>query len=343
MAWIPVFALLFAIVTASSTVGAQNRQPQTPQVKQATASTEPAGALSVLVDSTDDYRIGPRDVLEIKVDDADELSKVYEIRADGTFLMSYLNRIKAQGRTPDELARFIENGLRGSYLKDPHVSVVVKAFNSHTFYVQGSIHRPGPYQIEGKPSLFKLIIVAGGLMENCGTTAFVIRRIKDKASDSSSEGVAGQDEKSEADVSEYEVHQVSIAGLQRGRVPQFILEPGDLVNIPKADLFYVAGEVNAPGSFPLSDGTTLRQAIALSQGMTFNAKSNDARIMRTDEKGKLQELKVDISAIMKNKAEDVPLMANDLIIVPNSRGKSIANTMLKAFGMGAAQRGIYRY
>jgi len=46
---------------------------------------------------------------------------------------------------------------------------------------------------------------------------------------------------------------------------------------------------------------------------------------------------------MKNKAQDVVLQANDLIIVPNSKGKSIVNAMLKALGMGAAQRGVYRY
>ena len=41
------------------------------------------------------------------------------------------------------------------------------------------------------------------------------------------------------------------------------LEPGDTVNIPPTDVFFVAGEVNQPGSFPLKDGTTLRQAISL--------------------------------------------------------------------------------
>jgi polysaccharide export outer membrane protein len=119
------------------------------------------------------------------------------------------------------------------------------------------------------------------------------------------------------------------------------LEPGDIVNIPQADVFYVAGEVNAPGSFPLSEGTTLRQAIALSQGTTMNAALGNGVIFRQDAStGKRIEIPVNIGAVMKAKKDDIPLLANDIVIVPNSRTKTIGNSILKAVGMGAAQRGV---
>src|SRR5215813_1010308 len=44
----------------------------------AQATPDHASSQSVVVSADEDYRIGPRDVLEIKVDDADELSKFYE-------------------------------------------------------------------------------------------------------------------------------------------------------------------------------------------------------------------------------------------------------------------------
>jgi len=357
---------------------AQTR-PQPPMKTQTSGSApEPVASPSILVNAEEDYRIGPRDVIEVKVADADELSQNYEVRADGTFLMTYLNRVKAGGKTPDELARFIEDGLRGNYLKNPHVSVVVRQFNSHTFIIQGLVVKPGVYQIEGRPSLLKLISVAGGLSENHGTTAFIIRELKSKrmtaapnevgnspsatapsAASHGSQTQAGQtqtassapgpnkpdtDDKDVEEAAEYTVKTVNIAGLLKGRLEQNIfLEPGDTVSIPKADVFYVAGEVNAPGSFPLGDGATLRQALALSQGTTSNAKMAEGVIWRTDDSGKLQEIKIDIGAVMKNKADDVALQANDMIIVPNSRTKTVMNNLLKALGMGTAQRGIYRY
>jgi protein involved in polysaccharide export with SLBB domain len=43
--------------------------------------------------------------------------------------------------------------------------------------VQGAVRRAGLYQIEGQPSLLKLITIAGGLTENYGSTAFIIREI----------------------------------------------------------------------------------------------------------------------------------------------------------------------
>jgi len=145
---------------------------------------------------------------------------------------------------------------------------------------------------------------------------------------------------------QYELKTVNISGLYKGRIDQNVfIEPGDIVTIPPIDVFFVAGEVNAPGSFPLKDGTTLRQAISLAQGTSFNAATGNGVIFREDlANGKRQEIKVDIGSVMKGKQEDIAIQANDIIIVPNSRAKSVGNALLKAFGMGAAQRGpYYRY
>ena len=120
------------------------------------------------------------------------------------------------------------------------------------------------------------------------------------------------------------------------------LEAGDLINIPQSDVFFVSGEVYAPGQFQLSEGTTLRQAMALAQGTTFNAATGDGVIFRTDPAtGHREEIKVDIGAVMKNRKPDVPLVANDVVLIPNSKTKTIGNALLKAMGMGAVQRGPF--
>jgi polysaccharide export outer membrane protein len=137
--------------------------------------------------------------------------------------------------------------------------------------------------------------------------------------------------------SDYDLIKVNIAALYRGQSDQR-LEPGDIVNIPRADVFFVAGEVKAPGSFPLKEGTTLRQAVSLAQGMTFSAKSKRGIIFREIPMlGSRQEIKVDIGAIMTGKKEDIPLLANDVIIIPNSRAKSIGGVMLQALGVNSAR------
>jgi polysaccharide biosynthesis/export protein len=282
------------------------------------------------------------------------LSMTIPVNADGTFLMSYLGRIKAQEKTPEELGKEIASGLRGKYLKNPQVLVSVKQYYSRSFYISGAVQRPGIYQIEGRPSLLKLVTVAGGLRENYGSQAFIMREVKGKNTDApdlkqvsaNTQSATAQTPNPNAeDNVEYMVQTVNISGMLRGLGSNNMrLEPGDSVNIPPADVFYVAGEVNAPGQFPLSEGTTLRQAMALAQGTTFNAAMGEGVIFRTDlSTGRREEIKVNIGEVMKNKKQDLTLQANDIVMVPNSKGKTIGNAILKAFGMGAAQRGPYRY
>ncbi|HKP14075.1 MAG TPA: polysaccharide biosynthesis/export family protein, partial [Blastocatellia bacterium] len=310
--------------------------------QQAETKSAPAGRTmgsgQVLAASDEDYRIGVNDVIDIKVENAPELTGEYRVTSAGTFLMPYLGRIAAQHKTPEQLAQLISDGLRGDYLRDPKVVVKVKEFNSRSFFIHGSVRNPGVYQSEGNPSLLELITLASGLAENHGSTAFIIRRSKPPAptppqpinapipaAEAGAEGGDGP---------KYELKTVNVNALLKGQFNEdTYLEPGDIVNIPPADVFFVAGEVNQPGSFPLKDGTTVRQAIALAQGMKFNAASSRGIIFREGQSGKREELAVDIAAMMSGKKEDLVVRANDIIIVPNSRGKSVGGALLRAFGL----------
>jgi polysaccharide biosynthesis/export protein len=338
------FLFLACVIFLTQAVAAQTRsqpkiQPSSPGGGE--MSTTPA----ILVATDQDYRIGPRDVIEIKVDDAPELSVTAAVSADGTFLMPYLKRLKAEGKTTDELGKEIADGLRGRYLKDPNVMIFVKQFNSRAFYILGAVKKPGVYQVEGNPSMMKMLTIAGGLADNHGSTAIILHEVKKKPAAAAATTMPVTDATAVSeDDTEYTARTVNVNGMFKGlglENKETYLEPGDIINVLPADVFFVAGEVFAPGQFPLTDGTTLRQAMALAQGLTFNAATGKGIIFRTDPvTGRREEIKVDIGAVMKNRKEDIPLMANDIVLVPNSKGRTIGNTFLKAFGMGAAQRGL---
>ena len=356
----PAVVMFLAVALALVSAGARAQTRQQPQVKPPTPSGgDTSTTPTILVSPDEDYVIGPRDVIEIKVDDAPELSLTASVNADGTFLMPYLKRVKAGGKRTEDLSKEIADGLRGKYLKDPNVLVSVKQFNSRAFFILGAARRPGVYQIEGHPSLIKLITVAGGLAENHGSIAFILHEVKKGPRSDTGEAAKAiptvadaqnlvfKGDKTPDDEPEFVVRTINISNLFRGIVPkdrEMILEPGDIVNIPIADVFFVAGEVNAPGSFPLSEGTTLRQAVALSQGLTMNAASSKGVIFRQNQAtGQRQEIAVDVGAVMKGKGEDVTILANDIVIVPNSKMKTIGNSVLKALGAAGIQRGVYGY
>ncbi len=323
-----------------------------------------AVAPTVLAALDEDYRIGANDVIEIEIEDAPELSGPRRVNANGTFLMPYLGRLTAKGKTPEDLALLITKGLDPRYLSNPRVNVVVKQYNSRSFFIQGSVRSPGVYQIEGRPTLLELVTVAGGLADSHASTVFIIRKIKTTtgeivqppiiaaaakeptatqrprlAAANTEAVVTGSANETLPKLPQYELIQTNLAGLLRGNFSQnMFLEPGDIVNIPQSDMFFVAGEVHAPGSFTLREGTSLRQAIALAQGTNFKAAPNRTIIFRENpQTGERQEIKVDLSAVMTGKAGDQTILANDIIIVPNSKMKSIAAPILSTLGQQAVR------
>lgn len=318
-----------------------------------------ARSSEVIMSSGEDYRLAASDVIKILVEDAPELSSNYRINKAGTIPMRYLGTMSVVGKTPDEVSAIIADGLRNRYLKDPKVFVTVEQYNSRTFFIQGAVKNPGVFVIEGKPSLFKLISIAGGMQDNHGSLAYIIRETKvnpeklekaragiDQGADPAAQtpapttplgqvieekkaGLAGIEGETE-----YELLMAHINGLYRGRFEEnMIIQPNDLVYIPPSDVFFVAGEVKAPGQFPLREGTTLRQAISLAQGTFFKSATNRAVIFRQDPAtGKLTEVPVDVGLVMSGKKDDVPIMPNDVIVVPNSKVKTVSGALLTALG-----------
>jgi polysaccharide export outer membrane protein len=280
---------------------------------------QPGGEINapgIIVSPHEDYRIGPGDVLDVQVNLAPELSNISRVNSDGTFLMPFIGRIRAQHRTTEELAELIAGKLKDEYLKNPIVKIVLKQIDSRTYFIQGAVRRSGIYRIEGRPTLLELITIGGGLADNYGTTAFIIRRNKSI---------------------NFDILKANIAGLLKGNFEQnVVLEPGDIVNIPPSEVFFIAGEVREPGSFPLRYGTTLRQAISLAQGTTPKAAASQTIIYREDDDGRRREIKVDLDAVMRARGDDMTLAANDIVIVPNSPLKSAAIPILNAFGAGLA-------
>jgi polysaccharide biosynthesis/export protein len=305
----------------------------------------PRNGESIQLNSGQEYRIGPNDLVEIKIDKAEELSGTYRITTAGSFLMKFLGQIPAQGKTSEQLAKQIADGLRGRYLVDPDVRVAVVQHSGQAYFIQGAVHSPGMFQVQGRLTLLELITLAGGLTENHGSTAYLIRKIKPQAAtvQVASPGETPESGEAGEEIAKFELVKANISGLLRGNLNNnIVVEAGDMITIPPTDVFFVSGAVEAPGSFPLKAGTTLRQAISLAQGPNSKASLGKSVIYREDPAtGKQTEIKVDISAVMSGKKEDIAIQPNDIIQIPDSRFKSIRNTLLTTLGFGAS--GMVRF
>lgn len=331
------YTILLLLIIPLLALAVKAQTPQVPDKPMSVDRTTVGSA--VLVAPDEDYRISPGDTIDIQIEDAPELCQTFIVTSAGSIDMPFLGKIVVKGLTTAELSKSIAGSLREQdYLKSPLVRVTVKQYNSQTYFIQGSVRQPGVYQLAGRPSLVKLISLAGGLADNHGPLAVILRPRKPAEAAPATSAPDTPDEKDIGD--QYDLIKVNLTTIfQYGRFDQnFRISPGDIITIPPANVFYVAGEVHAPGSFQLKDGTTLRQAIALAQGTTFKAKLDRAVIFRDNpDTGARQEIHVDISDVMSGKKEDLLLSPNDVIIVPNSRTKSFTGAFLTALGLNMAR------
>nr|UXE44730.1 hypothetical protein Hi04_10k_c3120_00032 [uncultured bacterium] len=76
------------------------------------------------------------------------------------------------------------------------------------------------------------------------------------------------------------------------------------------------GQVAKPGSFPLTTGLTLMQAISLAGGLSQIADDNNVTLTRKVDKGTIT-VSISVDAITDGKAPDVALQAGDRIWVPS--------------------------
>lgn len=120
-----------------------------------------------------------------------------------------------------------------------------------------------------------------------------------------------------------------------------IVNPGDVVQVRAAGMFYVIGDVNQPGGFPLnqSEPLSVLQGVAMAEGLKPTAAAGSSVILRPMD-GDRREIPVDLGQVMSGSAPDAFLQAEDILFVPKSMTRSVARGVLDAFIRMATLRGI---
>lgn len=328
-----------------------------------------------------DYRIGPDDQLDIAVLEAPELARAPRVSASGEVSVALIGSVHAAGLTTRELETVIEELYRRSYILDPHVSVQVRDMQSHTVAVFGAVKKPGVFQIREPKTVIELLSLAEGLDSDAGDSVIIERRgawgpaaasseTKNLAAGTNSTDVSGHQapgiqqgsssasatnppatspaEIPSANDSEPAVEQVDLKKLLDTGDPKLnlLINPGDVVKVPRAELVYVVGEVGRPGGFELksNENISVLQAIALAQGMTHTSAGARARIIRANSAtGQREEIPINLSKIIAGRIPDPILQPRDIVFVPNSVGRTAAYRsldMVATIGSGIA---VYRW
>ncbi len=251
-----------------------------------------------------EYKIGPKDQLEIKVDKSDRFNTLARVTEDGKITINYVGEVVVENLTTSELERKLAQILIDKRLMiDPQVQVSVKDFQSSLVSVLGAVKEPGMVQLMGRQTLMQVISKAGGITRDAGREIIIIRRQPDGTSNAL----------------HIPTDDLFMKGETKYDVP---LEPSDIVNVQvdREVQIYVMGQVKTPGALKVLQSRipTVTQAIAQAGDFTERARKGHVIIRRKDPSGAEREIIVDVSAILKNKAKDVPLQENDIVFVPQS-------------------------
>ena len=270
------------------------------------------------------YRIGPGDVLEVRVARAPELSRdAVRVDQSGSIRMPMLDvDIPAACQTEGELAQNIARLYR-KYKNDPHVDVFVKEFQSQPVAVIGAVHGAAQFKMQRRVRLLELLSLAGGPTDSAGQSVQIVHAGKGPICQQP--GSSGTDGNDASAFVTYTLKD-TLHGLPEANP---FVQPGDIIQVPLADQVFVLGNVRKPSAIPLKEPLTVSRAIAIAGGTAPSTKKDKVRILRQlPGSTQKQEIYVDLTAIEKNKATDVALMPNDVVDVPISGTKSILRSLL---------------
>lgn len=288
---------------------------------------------------TDGYRIGPDDLLDVRIPDltdpqslvgsrfgqgqsggqavaaAPAFQQGLRVSASGDINVQTLGSVHAAGLTPTQLEAELARRLVASgILRAPQPSVQVAEYRSGVVAVIGSVERPGLYPVtRPHATLADMVWAAGGPAKDAGRVV---------------EFVAANGPRGGAPIRvdlEVLLHPEA-----RGSAPGADCEgirctdlrfnpevrPGDTISMDPAGSVTVDGWVDKPGAYPVTRGLTVGGVIAAAGGQLFPADRSRTTVRRVDAGGATQSFDVDLAAVAAGTADDIPITDGDVVHVP---------------------------
>ena len=245
------------------------------------------------------YRLGPKDLLRVKVFEVPELNVDSRVSESGTVNLPLIGEVPASGLTGQEFGASLKRLLEARYVNRANVSVEILEFRSRPITLIGSVKQPGNLAFPGRWTLLDALAAAGGLADSYGDLVYVLRRAENGLTDQLA----------------IPVRELMVEGRPEANVPIFA---NDLINIPaRVDIsIYCLGEVRSPGElkFKSTERITVLSAIARAGGLTESA-SKKIRVKRREGGSLGPEIVVDYRRLLAGKEPDLELGEGDVLVV----------------------------
>lgn len=264
-----------------------------------------------------DYHIGPLDLLEIKVLNAEDMTRTMRVDARGFINLPLIGLVQASGLTGYELENLIAEKLGKDFLQNPQVSVFIKEFTSQRLTVQGQVKKAGMYDFQGRATLLQAISMGGGVDVKGDESAIkVVRKLNND---------------------ETETMVFDLAAIRNNKAPNPYLKGGDVVVVEEMLPITVEGAVTKAGIFYMVGQPTLMQAISQAGGLHELADPSTVKVISMKQQ-KRSTLEYDLGKVREGKIDDPVLQQGDLVVVERSAVRNslnlFTNTLRGFFNFG---------
>jgi polysaccharide biosynthesis/export protein len=265
--WVLVCAALGVSIGAAQSVGS-GEPPKAPDV--------PTSRI---------IQLGAGDSVSIQVYGQPDMTTTVYVSDDGTIPVPLAGAVPIAGLSPAEASKKIEKALKdGRFLVDPQVTLTVVVSRSQRVSVLGQVGHPGLYPVESTTTIFDLLAQAGGALETGSDVIFLLRPDATGTVQRYPINLRGLDDPSRA-------------------IPTQGLHGGDSLFIPRAEQFYIYGEVTQPNKYRVEPGMTVIQAISRAGGVTARGSERRVDIKRLGSEGNYVTFKAKLNDLVK--ADDV--------------------------------------
>jgi protein involved in polysaccharide export with SLBB domain len=268
-------------VSSSNTVGASSNT-----VANVSAATNPAVSSQI-------YRVGVRDVLDIQLtNNSSSSSTLFTVLEGGLLEYPFAgDPIVVAGLTTSQIAALLRQRIK--IFDNPTVAVHVRDYASHAVTVSGFVAAPGTRTLRREAVPLYTILAETQVLPEA-VRATVIRQ--------------GQ--------------APFIVDLQNANLSSTLVVSGDAIKVSgmsagPIEFFFIGGEIVSPGQKSYHPGLTLTQAILASGGTSTSAGSR-VRVSRQRADGKLATEEYNLRNIQTGKTPDPALQKGDRIEVTNA-------------------------
>jgi len=249
------------------------------------------------------------DLLNFRIYGSADYTPVVRVAADGSILLPLIGLVPVQGLTVQQAEKKVATALitAGMYI-DPQVNIQVTETPNHLISVLGEVRAAAPISAVVNRRLLDALNAAGGLTPSASHVITILR----------------------PSVPQPIVVDIGVDPAQSAitNIPVF---SGDTIIVSRLGSYYVLGAAKGQGVFSLKQNspTTLIDALAMSNGATFDAQKGNVHIIRTVGNTRTA-VPVNITRIINGKDPDPVIEADDIIYIPSSAWRAA----VKSGGLG---------